>query len=306
MKERYLNQVRLLIQLLPWVATEDCFALKGGTAINLFYHDLPRISVDIDLLYVPMDDRDQALVKIRAALTRISKLIQQNVKGVKIQNAHEQSDALRIIVQRGDVKVKIELSPVIRGAVFPVKIMPVTKIVEKELGYAEMQVASFPDLYAGKLCAALDRQHPRDLFDVKVLLDNPGLTEELRKTFIVFLISHHRPMAELLKPNFKKIDGIYESEFYEMARIEVTLPELEKAREKLVAEITGKLTDDEKKFLISFKSLNPDWKLLGMEDTNMIANLPSVRWKMANLHAMPKTKHGEAINKLESILFKFK
>lgn len=256
MKERYLNEVRLLMQLLPWVATEDCFALKGGTAINLFYRDFPRISVDIDLLYVPMDERDQALVKIRAALSRISKLIKENVKGVKIQNTHEQSDALRIIVFQGDVKVKIELSPVIRGSVFPVQTMTVKKQVEDELGYATMQVASFSDVYAGKLCAALDRQHPRDLFDVKVLFENEGLTEELRKTFIVFLISHQRPMAELLKPNFKKIEGVYEAEFYEMSRVDVTLTELEQAREKLVAEISEKLTEEERRFLLSFKSLN--------------------------------------------------
>jgi predicted nucleotidyltransferase component of viral defense system len=62
--------------------------------------------------------------------------------------------------------------------------MEVVEEVEQEFGYVEMQVASLPDLFAGKICATLDRQHPRYLFDVKFLLENEGLTENLRKTFL--------------------------------------------------------------------------------------------------------------------------
>jgi predicted nucleotidyltransferase component of viral defense system len=58
---RYRKQVQLLVRVLPLVDVETCFALKGGTAINLFYRELPRLSVDIDLLYIPRDDRDTAL-----------------------------------------------------------------------------------------------------------------------------------------------------------------------------------------------------------------------------------------------------
>jgi predicted nucleotidyltransferase component of viral defense system len=137
---------------------------------------LPRLSVDIDLLYIPMHEREQALPAIRAALTRISDLIKKTIRGSHVQNAHEQSDALRLIVQQGEIRIKVELSPVIRGTVFPEQRMSVGEVVEKNFGFAEMQVASLPDLYAGKLCAALDRQHPRDLFDVKFLFENEGFT----------------------------------------------------------------------------------------------------------------------------------
>jgi predicted nucleotidyltransferase component of viral defense system len=207
----YFKQVQLLVRILPLIDSEKCFALKGGTAINLFYRDMPRISVDIDLLYVPMDEREEALKNIRAALSRISKLIQKTIGEVRIQNAHEQSDALRLIVQQGEVRIKIELSPVIRGTVFPEHRMEIYELVERNFGYAEIQVASFPDLYAGKLCAALDRQHPRDLFDVKFLLENEGITDDLRKTFLIFLISHQRPIAELLDPHRKNIKEIFAS-----------------------------------------------------------------------------------------------
>jgi predicted nucleotidyltransferase component of viral defense system len=276
----YRRQVQLLVRVLPLVDTEKCFALKGGTAINLFYRALPRLSVDIDLLYIPMDDRDTALLNIREALSRISKLIQQKIPGTKVQNTHDQSDALRLIVSQDEIRIKVELSPVIRGTVFPEVRMEVVEEVEREFGYVEMQVASLPDLYAGKLCAALDRQHPRDLFDVKFLLENEGLTDNLRKTFLIFLISHQRPMSELLAPNRKDISEIYETEFKQMA-------------------------DNEKKFLLSFKNKTPDWDLLEMENVNIIANLPSVLWKMINLEKMPTQKHKEAYDKLQNILFPY-
>ena len=237
----YRRQVQLLVRVLPLVDTEKCFALKGGTAINLFYRALPRLSVDIDLLYIPMNDRETALLNIKEALSRLSILIQQKIPGTKVQNTHNQSDALRLIVSQDEIRIKVELSPVIRGTVFPEIRMEVVEEVEKEFGYAEMQVASLPDLYAGKICAALDRQHPRDLFDVKFLLENEGLTDNLRKTFLIFLISHQRPMSELLAPNRKDISEIYETEFKQMAEVDVPLEQLEEARENLIHQINSKL-----------------------------------------------------------------
>lgn len=298
----YTQQVQLLVRVLPLIDTERCFALKGGTAINLFYRSFPRLSVDIDLLYIPMEERAQALQAIRAALSRISDLIQKTIIGSRVQNAHEQSDALRLIVELGGVRIKIELSPVIRGTVFPEQRMTICEAVEKEFGFAEMQVASLPDLYAGKLCAALDRQHPRDLFDVKFLFENEGFTPDLRKTFLVFLISHQRPMAELLDPHRKDIKGIYASEFVQMAQVDVPLEELLAIREKLIETIHASLSDNERKFLMTFKSKQPDWKLLGMENHELVANLPSVRWKMQNLALMPEKKHQEALVRLSSAL----
>ena len=299
----YSKQVQLLVRVLPLVDTEKCFALKGGTAINLFFRALPRLSVDIDLLYIPMDDRETALINIKAALSRISKLILETIPDSKVQNAHDQSDALRLIVSQGEVRIKVELSPVIRGTVFPEIRMEVNEEVEKQFGYVEMQVASLPDLYAGKLCAALDRQHPRDLFDVKFLLENEGLTENLRKTFLIFLISHQRPMAELLAPNRKDISEIYVTEFMQMAQVEVPLEQLEEARENLIHQIHIDMTENEKKFLLSFKNKAPDWNLLEMDNVEVIANLPSVRWKMINLEQMPVQKHKKAVEKLQNILY---
>src|ERR1700741_5369256 len=70
--ESYRKQVALLIRVIPIVAEETCFALKGGTAINLFVRNMPRLSVDIDLTYLPIQPREQSLREIDAALRRIA------------------------------------------------------------------------------------------------------------------------------------------------------------------------------------------------------------------------------------------
>jgi len=298
----YYRQVQLLVRVLPLLDSEKCFALKGGTAINLFYRELPRLSVDIDLLYLPPQGREQALVNIREALSRLSGLIKKTIPNIHIQNTHEQSNALRLILQSDDVRIKVELSPVIRGTVFPEVRMEVCETVEREFGYAEIQVASLPDLYAGKIAAALDRQHPRDLFDVKFLLENEGFTEDLRKTFLVFLISHQRPMAELLAPNRKDIREVYEAEFSQMAEVDIPVEELEQTREQLIAIINKEMTTDERKFLLSFKERNPQWELLGLPNMEEVAHLPSVQWKVLNLSKMDDKKHRQAVEKLKEIL----
>ncbi len=296
----YYRQVQLLVQLLPLVAEEDCFALKGGTAINLFVRNLPRLSVDIDLVYLPRVSRSEALQGITDALLRISARISKVFPEAKITEAFkDKSDALRLIVSRAGVQVKIELSPVLRGTVFEPQIMSVTQKVEDEFGYAEIAVVALADLYAGKICAALDRQHPRDLFDVRVLLQNEGFNNDIRKALIVYLISHGRPLSELLNPGLQEIKKIYESEFSRLTDEDVSLTELEVTREEIIGLVNAGLTHSEKEFLLSFKNKEPKWELLGLEN---IQELPAVQWKQLNLGKMSETRHKAAYEKLREQL----
>lgn len=298
----YYKQVQLLMQVLPFVAKQSCFALKGGTAINLFVREFPRLSVDIDLVYLPMKGRDEALQEISEALDTISTNLQTAFKDMKLTEAYKSKrDSLRLVVARNGVQIKVELSPVLRGTVYEPALMEVCESVEEEFGYVETPVVALADLYAGKICAALDRQHPRDLFDVKGLLENEGLTDEIRKAFIVYLSSHNRPMAELLRPQYKDISAIYAGEFENMTQTVVPLDELVAVRERLVGLIHVGLTDDEREFLISFKNRKPNWGLLGLDG---ISQLPAIKWKQINLAKMPDVKHKQALGQLESILAK--
>ncbi len=295
-QSHYYRQVQLLLQVIPFVAKHDCFALKGGTAINLFVRDLPRLSVDIDLVFIPMMERDAALATIKENLEELATAITAGIANARVTRAFQnKDDALRLLVENDSVQIKVELSPVLRGTVYEPQVIPVSESVENGFGFAEIAVVSFADLYAGKICAALDRQHPRDLFDIRQLLNNEGITDDLRKALLVYIISHPRPISELLKPNFKDISDIYEGEFLNMTEQNVSLLELETAREQLVAVINSSLTQQERKFLLSFKNRNPDWSLLGLSG---IENLPAVRWKLHNLEKMNLEKHTQAYARL--------
>ncbi|QUM73208.1 nucleotidyl transferase AbiEii/AbiGii toxin family protein [Sphingopyxis granuli] len=300
--DTYRQQVALLIRTLPFVAQEKIFALKGGTAINLFVRDLPRLSVDIDLTYLPVEDRAASLAAIDAAMLRIKERIEKGIKGSRV-NASRSADekiVTKLIVRADDVQIKIEVTPVLRGTVYDPVVTGVTPAVEDAFGFAEIQVVSFADLYAGKIVAALDRQHPRDLFDVRDLLANEGVTNELRRAFLVYLASHNRPMAEVLAPTRKPLGDEFERGFAGMTQEPVALAELETAREAIIAAVVTDMPDDHRRFLLGFKRGEPDWNLLGLADAQ---NLPAVLWKQRNLERLPADKRSELADALEKVLF---
>lgn len=296
---RYHEQARLLVSLLPFLNDEPCFALKGGTAINLFVQPFPRLSVDIDLAYLPLEPREEALIRCRQALQRLARAINDRVPGARADLQDNRRDELRILVRRGQSQVKIEVSPVLRGTVHPPEERDVVEAVEDEYGFAAVQVVSLPDLYGGKLCAALDRQHPRDLFDVKQLLDQGGLDRSVFEGFLAYLLGHPRPLNEVLNPRLQPLDAVYHQEFAGMARTEVPLAELETARQALLARLGELVTDDDVRFLLSFKQGKPDWSLLSIEG---IDQLPAVRWKLANIQRMSEEKHRRSLESLEQAL----
>jgi hypothetical protein len=116
--ETYRRQVALLLRTMPYVATEDCFALKGGTAINLFIRDLPRLSVDIDLTYLPIESRAASLTAINTAMMRIADLIRRGIPSSRITTGKTENAITRLTVRADNVQIKIEVTPVLRGTVY--------------------------------------------------------------------------------------------------------------------------------------------------------------------------------------------
>jgi len=300
----YYKQVALLVQVLPWLETLDCFALKGGTAINLFMRDMPRLSVDIDLAYLPIEPRDVSLTHIHEAMMRFADTLQQKIPGSAVEPLllKESGTAYKLLIRHAGVQIKVEVTPVLRGTVYLPEQRSVMPAVEDEFGYAEVQLVSQADLYGGKICAALDRQHPRDLFDIKLLLKNEGISRETFKAFLVYLISHNRPMSELLLPHEKDIADVFAHHFDGMTRDPVTLDELLEARRQLVAEIQRQFTADDRTFLISVKRGDPDWSLIDLPHVN---ELPAVQWKLRNLANMSEKKRDIAIGRLKQVLEQF-
>jgi hypothetical protein len=297
---RYYHQARLLLRILPIIERYPIFALKGGTAINFFIRNMPRLSVDIDLTYIPIDERDTALSGISRALENIRSDIERLISDVIVIPKTLQDSLAGLSVRSAGSIVKIEPNAILRGTIYEPVVMPVTRCVQEEFDVAvEARVLSIADLYGGKICAALDRQHPRDLFDIKCLLDNEGITESIRKSFIVHLVSHGRPMTELLQPHYQDIKTIFEKEFEGMCFDRISLPELEEARDSLVATIRQDLTDKERQFILSVKKGEPQWELLGLKGIDL---LPAVKWKLFNISLMDKKKLKTAISKLEIAL----
>lgn len=299
--DRYVRQVALLVRTVPEIAEEADFALKGGTAINLFMRDLPRLSVDIDLVYLPVAERDESLAAVKAGLQRIAERIGRR-RGLTARQIS--AEGTKVEVRDGTARVLIEANPVVRGTVFPPELRSVSPKVEEQFGFAEMQVVSMPDLYAGKIAAALDRQHPRDLFDVHYLFESDGISDDLFAAFLVYLISHNRPPHELLAPHFQDLANIYENDFVGMTVEPVAIDTLLKVREALVADIQRRVRADRARdFLMSFFSLEPDWTKLLLEAD--IAALPAVKWKQQNLRILreqERKKFDRQLSDLDEVL----
>jgi predicted nucleotidyltransferase component of viral defense system len=297
----YFRQASLVLDILPLVNRDTRFALKGGTAINFFIRPLPRLSVDIDLTYLPIENREITLKNIDKALHELAGQIENNIPEVNVapKRLKEHNLWCAMQVYTSQARIKIEPNLIARGSVFSVEertlVHRAQELFERSM---KVQSLSFADLYGSKLCAALDRQHPRDLFDVKLLLDNEGITDKIRTAFIVYLISHNRPMNELLNPTFQDISHQFKIEFEGMMFNPIRLDELNHARKELVTQLLSGFTENEKEFLVSIKSKKPRWDLI---EVKHIKDLPAVKWKLLNLEKMDKKRHEEALTKLVKI-----
>lgn len=297
--EAYRAQVALLMRILPLVAAEDCFALKGGTAINLFVRDLPRLSVDIDLTYLPVANRADSLAGIDAAMKRIEARITDVIAGAAITRTMIEGHVTRLLVRAGGSQVKLELSPVTRGTAYEPELRSVTPAVEDAFGFAEIRVVSMADLYAGKLVAALDRQHPRDLFDVRELLANEGISEALREAFILYLISHNRPMHEVLSRKRKDLRAEYEGGFEGMTVDPVPIEDLIATQSEMLEVLLDEMPQRHREFLIGFEAGKPDWSLLAISHA---ATLPAVLWRQQNLNSLSAEKRSALVDALHDVL----
>lgn len=297
MNEAYKKQVRLLLDVLPEVAKEACFAMHGGTAINLFVRDMPRLSVDIDLTYVEIAGRNETLDGINAALTRIKERIEGLRPSIRIR--HKENICKLQLDERG-VLIKIEVNMVGRGLLGEPSKAPLCEAAQEQFdAFCAMPLVPLAQLYGGKLCAALDRQHPRDLFDVKLLLDNEGFTDEIKHGFLFGLVSSNRPTHELLNPHLLDQRMTFENQFEGMSAIEFSYDDYEATRLQLIETIQVGLNESDKVFLKSFNSLEPDWSIYDFQA------FPSVKWKLLNLEKF-KTENLETyqqqLSELERIL----
>jgi hypothetical protein len=287
MNQTYLDTARLLTQVAPFVFADGIFALKGGTAINLFVRDMPRLSVDLDLVFPDYSlPRSEALQRINEAVRLSAERLTARGFQTRTVVAPDAGET-KLMVRRGNIEVKIEVNFVMRGTVHPVRMASLTAIARDALlADLEIPVVSLEDMYGGKLVAAMDRQHPRDLFDVMQLFAHEGITPAIRRAFVIYLASHNRPVHEVLFPSLRNIHQDFENNFRGMTTEPVELPELIATRERMISELQKGLEADERRFLLSLVANEPEWSSLGIAHAEQ---LPGIRWKMHNLEKLQKT-----------------
>jgi predicted nucleotidyltransferase component of viral defense system len=303
MDKTYIDTVRLLLRVAPDVFDGDIFALKGGTAINLFVRDMPRLSVDLDLVFVDHTlPRAEALRAITSGLQTISGRLHKTGFSVRKIGNKEMGDT-KLVIEDGKSMIKIEVNTVLRGTVLPVEHRSLTKSAS-DLFLAELQMPTLThaELYGGKLVAALDRQHPRDLFDVHLLFENEGITDAMLECFVIYLSAHDHPPHDVLDSRDKDISRTYEDQFEGMATVPVTLDQLTTARARLRAELSKRLTTRQKNFLLSLVRAEPEWSLL---DCQHVSELPGIQWKLLNLRKFRDQKpeaFAEQIRRIEQLV----
>lgn len=287
MDKTYVEMVRLLLDVAPDVFQARSFAMKGGTALNLFVQDMPRLSVDIDVVYVAhATERTAALAEIGAELNSLTRRLKAREIESEIASS-KTGDETKVLVRRGRHQVKIEVNHVFRGTILPVEQRSLAKTAS-DLFTTSLTVPTLavPELYGSKLVAAMDRQHPRDLFDVHGMYRQFGLLPEMVECFVCYLAGHNRPVHEVLFSRDLDMSTAYENEFAGMERETVLLADLEAARERLRRDLTAALTDSHKRFLLGLVTGTPDWDLMTCPH---LSELPAIQWKLRNLAQLKKT-----------------
>ena len=294
MNNVYREKVQLLLRILPIVMSEECFAIHGGTAINLFVENLLRLSVDIDLTYIPLEDRATSLTHINEALKRIADKVMKQIKGAHVI---QRFDICKLTCEWRGCQVKIEVNQAKRGIVGgePLVLPLCPKAQELFEMEVEARIVPLTLLYGGKMAAALSRQHPRDLFDIK------HMTMPVRQAklgFIFCLLGSDRPIHESFAPSMIDQREALGNQFAGMSDVPFTYDDFEATRTRLIADAKAMLTEEDKRFLISFEQGEPDWDSV---EYGYFAEYPSVIWKLLNLAKLKKENPAKLQSEAEKL-----
>lgn len=273
--QKYRKQVSLLLKVLPVLSAESSLALHGGTAINLFHRNMPRLSVDIDLTYLPIADRDSSVDDINRSLNNVKLQIERIFPQLSVVLKNKSS---KLFISGSDATIKLEVNLIKRGCYAETRIMSLCPKAQMQyLSFCETKIVETGHLYGGKICAALDRQHPRDLFDIHMLFKNEGITVEIMKGFIFYLICSNRPFAEMLNPNLIDQRSVFDKQFSGMTEENFTYDDFEATRQKLIKEIQALVSITDREFLCSIEEGNPAWHIYDFK------SFPAVQWKLLNI-----------------------
>ena len=299
-RDSYKKQVSLLLDILPEIAKEDVFALHGGTAINLFSLNMPRLSVDVDITYIPAsENRDTDLQNIRVSLKRIKERLEKQIPNISFPDLNRAEEELKLLCATPDASVKVEVNQINRGIIAKTELAVLCDKAQETFDkFCEVRMVSSKQLWGGKINAALDRQHPRDLFDIKNLINEVGYSTDIKEGFLFFLLCGKRPIHELLHPNYIDQSAIFENQFNGMTDYSFGEDDYKATREQLIRMINESFTTEDKDFLLSFAKGEPDWTIVDY------SKYPAIRWKLLNINKLKESnplKYAEQVNAVKRI-----
>ncbi|MCY4267642.1 MAG: nucleotidyl transferase AbiEii/AbiGii toxin family protein [Flavobacteriaceae bacterium] len=293
-----IQQSTLLLDVLPMVQTEDCFALHGGTALNFFILDMPRLSVDIDLTYCPIEPFGQTTHHINQALTRIAKKIQSAYPDVRIQKKYKSS---KLNIRRKNATIKIEPNKLMRGVIEKPKMFSLSPKTSQFFNkQVSMPVVPQAQIIGGKFCAALSRKLVRDLFDVQQILNEIPLAPSIKEGFFYALLSNRNRIVDNFfisiehrqNPTRSEIDGLMETPLTEQA--------YQKTFQYLLDQMHEWLTLEDKTFLMEFQKGIDDFR-----DYHWL-RFPSVERKLKHLRILKSknpVEYEKQLQLLEGVLY---
>lgn len=249
MNELYKKQVALLIRIMPSVYRIQDFAVHGGTAINLFHKNMPRYSVDIDITYIPVQDRDESLKAINTHLVELKQMIEKTIPGIRITH---KPDVWKLLCVKDGATVKIEVNGTKRGIIGVTEDKTLCAKAQAEFNMGcTARVVSFTQLYGGKISAALSRQHPRDLFDCKYMpLDS---LNQAKDGLMLCLLGSDKPILESLQPNPVDQMEALKNQFEGMTDVPFSYEDYEATRKELIEKVNQLFTKGDKEFFVSFE-----------------------------------------------------
>lgn len=298
MNETYKKQVALLIRIMPLVYKIKDFAVHGGTAINLFVKNMPRYSVDIDLTYLPIENREDSFEKINSHLITLKQQIEKAIPGIRVIH---KSAILKLQCSYVGATVKLEVNGIKRGIIGEVEEKELCDKAKEEFKMSCIaRIVPFSLLYGGKIAAALGRQHPRDLFDYKHM--EIESFADVKTGLMFYLLGSDKPLIESLQPNPVDQHQALENQFKGMSDVTFDYADFETARQDLIEKTNKNLTDIDREFMLSFESGNPDWEKCCVGDLSVY---PAIQWKLQNIQTLKErnpSKYNEGIEKFRKFL----
>ena len=299
--EKVIHLLGLLDGLQTHPYLKGKLALKGGTALNLFFFNLPRLSVDIDLNYIGAVEREKMLSerpKVEQAIQAVCAREGFAVRRVPDQHAGGKW-SLRYESSLGQ-GANLELDV---NFMFRIPLWPVTSMDSHQVGsyrVEDIQVLDLHELAAGKLAALLARYQARDLFDAHQLLYQSRLRrEQLRLAFVVYGAMNRKDWRTVSAEDLDFEEGELERQLLPLLRVDSLRDEkqpgkygrrlVEKCREAL--EVVLPLSGSEMEFLdrlLDEGEIQPSLLTSDKGLQKRINRHPLLEWKALNVRQYKK------------------